>query len=386
MPATLLLATTMDWPFPAQLAGAFAGAGARVEALCPKGAMLAHSRHPGRVHRHHALAPQTSLRKAIAAAKPDLIVPCDDLAAEILRHIRGGEDLANRHEFLLRAARAGAPAGKTVALTDASRIEDAVREFGLPLVVKCDHSWGGDGVAIAKTREDALVAFRRFHQSSRLRNLIRAVRRGERHFLTRALSPVTPVISAQRFIDGHPATSSIACWQGAVVAAHHFDVLGTSGATAPACVIARRDCAAMESSARAIAREFHLSGLFGLDYMRDRQGDVHLLEINPRATPSAHLMLKQDLPAQLLKAAGLPSRVRPPMTDKDEIAIFPREWLRDPASPWLKSAYHDVPWDDPEVVRACVKAAPPAHRAAAKALLEPANPPVLPQKDTVFGI
>lgn len=386
MPATVLLTTTMDWPFPAQLAGAFAGAGASVEALCPKGTMLARSRHPVRIHPHRALAPKSSLQKAIARAKPDLIVPCDDLAAEIVRTVRGGDDLANRHAFLLRAAGAGAPAGKTIALTRKGMVDEAVREFGLPLVLKCDHSWGGDGVAIARTMDEARAAFRRFQQSSRLRNLIRAARRGERYFLTRALSPVTPVISAQRFIDGHPATSSIACWKGDVVAAHHFDVLGTSGATAPACVIARRDCAAMEASARAIAREFYLSGLFGLDYMRDRKGDVHLLEINARSTPSAHLMLKQDLPAALLKAAGLPSHSRTPMTDKDEIAIFPREWLRDPTSPWLKTAYHDVPWDDPEVVRACVRTAPAANRAAAQALLEAANRPVYPKKDPIFGV
>lgn len=385
MPATVLLAATMDWPFPAQLAGAFTAAGATVEALCPKSAMLAQSRYPSRIHRHHALAPKASLRKAIAAAKPDLIIPCDDLAAEILRSVRGGDDLANRHAFLLRAAKAGAPAGKTIALSDESLIENAIREFGLPLVVKCDHSWGGDGVAIAKTREAAIAAFRRFHQTSRLRSLFRAVRRGEHYFLTRALSPVMPVISAQRFIDGHPATSSIACWNGKVVAAHHFDVLVASDATAPACVIARRDCTAMVASAHAIACEFNLSGLFGLDYMRDAKGDVHLLEINARATPSAHLMLKQDLPAALLRAAGLPSRDRAAVTDKDEIAIFPREWLRDPASPWLKTAYHDVPWDDPQVVRACVRAAPGADRAAAQALLTAADRPLLPQKDPVFG-
>lgn len=386
MPATVLLTTTMDWPFPAQLAGAFVGAGARIEALCPAGTMLSRSRHPSRGHRHHALTPKASLRKAIAAAKPDLVIPCDDLAAEILRALRGGEDLANRHAFLLRAAKAGAPAGKTIALTDASLIEEAIEEFGLPLVVKCDHSWGGDGVAIAKTRKEALAAFHRFHQTSRLRSLVRAIRRGEAYFLTRALSPVTPVISAQRFIEGHPATSSIACWRGEVVAAHHFDVLVASEPTSPACVIARRDCAAMAASARAIAREFDLSGLFGLDYMRDGGGAVHLLEINARATPSAHLMLKQDLPAALLGAAGLPARARAPMTDKDEIAIFPREWLRDPTSPWLTDAYHDVPWDDPDVVRACVQSAPAANRAAAQALLEAANRPVLPTKDAVFGV
>src|SRR5690242_14913766 len=128
MPATVLLAATMDWPFPAQLAGAFTNAGARVEVLCPKGAMLSRSRYPARIHRHHALAAQASLRKAIAAAKPDLIVPCDDLAAEILRKLRGGEDLADRHAFLLRAAKAGAPAGKTIALTDEALLDAAIGE------------------------------------------------------------------------------------------------------------------------------------------------------------------------------------------------------------------------------------------------------------------
>ena len=48
---------------------------------------------------------------------------------------------------------------------------------------------------------------------------------------------------------------------------------------------------------------------------------------------------------------------REPVTTKAEIAIFPREWMRDPASPWLKNAYHDVPWEDPDVVRAGIQLA-----------------------------
>jgi hypothetical protein len=41
----------------------------------------------------------------------------------------------------------------------------------------------------------------------------------------------------------------------------------------------------------------------------------------------------------------------------DVVAIFPREWQRDPVSPYLKSAHHDVPWDDPAVVRASLLSA-----------------------------
>jgi hypothetical protein len=31
---------------------------------------------------------------------------------------------------------------------------------------------------------------------------------------------------------------------------------------------------------------------------------------------------------------------------------FPGEWLRDPASPWLRKYPVDMPWDDPELLEA----------------------------------
>ena len=384
MPATVLLVTTMDWPFPAQLAGAFCAVGARVEALCSKGSMLSLSRHPTRFHHYQLLSPDGSLRRAIAQGQPDLVIPCDDLAAEIVTRVKGGLDLSDRHDFLAHAARVGAPA-QSLALTGEDGVNDAIRRFGLPLVLKCDHSWGGAGVAIAATRQEAFAAFHRFRKTSRLRDLARFIRRKETHFLSRVLSPVTPALSAQPFIDGHPATSSIACWQGRIVAANHFDVLVTSVATGPACVVARRDCPQMENAAAVIAKDLNLSGLFGLDYVRDKNGKVHLLEINARATPTAHLMLKQDLPAALLQAANLPARSRPPITAQDEVAIFPREWTRDPASAWLKNAYHDVPWDDPQVVRASLRAAQDADPAAAQALLEAGESAALTTKSAVCG-
>ena len=42
-------------------------------------------------------------------------------------------------------------------------------------------------------------------------------------------------------------------------------------------------------------------------------------------------------------------------SENDTIALFPQEWLRDPASPFLQSGYHDVPWDEPELIRSCAR-------------------------------
>lgn len=361
----VLLFTTMPWPFPAQLAGAFAACGARVEALAPAHVKLSHSRHVARRHDWSLLAPRVALERALAAADPQLVIPCDDLAMEVLLAHKGAAPMT-RHDFLARAQAAGAPAVPCRVVEDALDLDIAIAELGLPLVIKSDATWGGDGVAIVETREQARAALVAL-QPSRLRNLARAARRKRAYFLSRALFPVAPRITAQRFVPGTPATSALACWQGRVVAAHHFDVAQSSGTTGPASVVRRTDCSQMQAAAATVAKTFDLSGLVGLDYIRDAAGHVHLLEMNARAVPTSHLALADDLAFALLAAAGLNAAPRASATDRTDIALFPREWLRDPASPWLKTAFHDVPWDDPAVVRACAEAAPPAARQALQA-------------------
>ena len=79
--------------------------------------------------------------------------------------------------------------------------------------------------------------------------------------------------------------------------------------------------------------------------------------------------------------AGFAAHARTAVTDKKQIALFPREWLRDPASPWLTQAYHDVPWDDPEVLRACVQAG----SAEARARLARSRQGALTAEKPVFG-
>jgi hypothetical protein len=48
-------------------------------------------------------------------------------------------------------------------------------------------------------------------------------------------------------------------------------------------------------------------------------------------------------------------RVAPAVTENRTIALFPHEWARDPQSEFLRTGYHDVPWDTPELVHACIR-------------------------------
>ena len=119
------------------------------------------------------------------------------------------------------------------------------------------------------------------------------------------------------FHSRSPATTAFACWKGDVVGTIHMDVVASSCATGPASVAKRVDCADMEAAARAIARRFDLSGLHGLDFIRNAQGKAYLLEINPRATQTSYLAFGpgRDLLAGLLeRASGAHCRARTPAT------------------------------------------------------------------------
>jgi len=369
MTQNILLATTVKWPSAAYLAGAFASLGCSVEAVFPRGHVLGVSRYVGRAHAYRPLRPRSSLATAIAAAKPDLIVPCDDRAISHLLSIgaHAPEVTAllvrsmgrlESYPFMLARSRAiaiaeadGISTPLTVAITNESEFWRALERVGLPAVLKADGSWGGDGVAVVRTREEAGRAFRKLaFPPSRLRSLVRAVRRKDAHFLQAALAPKTPTVQLQQFIKGNPATSAFACRDGEVLAAIHMDVVESRGTTGPASLIKRIECSRMDEVARRIARRFGLSGLHGLDFVRDEGGVPHFIEINPRATQICHLALGagHDLPSALL---GRPPR--PLATDQPLIALFPQAWQCGRPAPDA-TAYLDVPWDDPAVLAAAL--------------------------------
>lgn len=361
MGKNILLATTVDWPSAAYLARAFASLGCWVEAVYPRGHVLGLSRYLGAAHAYRPLNPRASLAAAIAAAEPDLIVPCDDRAvthllslqaqfAPLLIRSLGRLDsyplMMERSRAMAIAEEEGIAVPLSFAVADEDEFRRALEQVGLPAVLKADGSWGGDGVAVVRTREEAERAFRKLASApSRLRSAARAFLRKDAHFLHEALVPKKPALQLQRFIAGKPATSAFACRDGEVLAAIHVDVVETLKATGPASLIKRVDCARMDEAARRIARRFGLSGLHGLDFVRDETGVPHLIEINPRATQICHLALGagRDLVTALL---GLPPRA--PATARSLIALFPQAWQ--PGRPLPSEAYLDAPRDDPAVL------------------------------------
>jgi hypothetical protein len=106
-----------------------------------------------------------------------------------------------------------------------------------------------------------------------------------------------------------------------------------------------------------IVRHFGTTGFLNLQFIVDEAtGGACLLEINRRVSSHMHLgeRVGCDLGQALFEALdGRDTATRVPAIGADDtIAIFPREWLRDPASPHLERYPVDIPWDEPKLAAA----------------------------------
>ncbi|HWA29830.1 MAG TPA: ATP-grasp domain-containing protein [Rhizomicrobium sp.] len=370
----MLLATTVRWPSAGRLAGAFSEAGMTVEGLLPSDHPAQHSRYFKRIHLYRPLSGAAAFADAIAHFQPDIVLPLDDRAtslmlqayarasdevAKLIEHSLGDlaryPELMSRGGFIAAAAEADIRTPLTYAIHDEDELEAALAKTGFPAVIKADGTWGGSGVIVAHDRESARRAYRKLSDPpSLLRSIARAIRRSDLHHLQDGLKPNGSSVSVQQFVSGTPATTSLSCWKGKLLAANHLETVASQERNGPASVLRRIESKEMDDAASRLVLRFGLSGIHGLDYIRDHDGRAYLLEINPRSPQSSYLSFgpRHDPVSSLAGAATGRNRTARPRAAGDVIALFPQEWMRDPASPYLKEAFHDVPWDDPALVRA----------------------------------
>lgn len=382
MKPSVLIATTSRWFPTARLAAALASAGCIVDAVCPTGHPITNLRGMRKTYTFRGLTALRSFAEAICTTQPDLIVPGDDLATCHLhslyeRELRGGKTghsicalierslgssesfpvVYARTAFIKLAREAGVRAPKTEVIANGSALKRWVANVGFPTVLKANGTCGGDGVRVVHTLEEAELAFRTLQAPPRLlRAIKRAVFGRDKTLLWPSLLRHRPAVNAQEFVLGREATSAVACWSGSVLASLHFEVIHKRDAAGPSSVLRLIEHAEMSAAVETMVRQLKLSGLHGFDFMLEAHtGGAYLIEINPRATQVGHLTLGpgRDLPAALYSAlSGAELQAAPPITENDTIALFPQEWMRDPESSFLQSAYHDVPWDEPELLRA----------------------------------
>ncbi|HEY2865145.1 MAG TPA: ATP-grasp domain-containing protein [Casimicrobiaceae bacterium] len=369
----LMASTASQWLGPARMARALAKAGCEVSLLAPKDSFAAKSRFVARQHVLPGNAiPMEWLRSLIAAVDESgarLVVPCDEMAVRLLFALVLEPPLdlpsavRSRLETLITAS-LGDPAFYQTSIDKillppaaealgirvpryalADGVEEAIAfaaTLGYPLVLKRRFGFAGEGVAIV-TDADHLVREARQLLSPDQLDL------GQRH---------PRQLLAQAFIRGAYHSQAAATWRGSVLASfawvRQISTLACKGQTSVLRFVHSPETGVATAT---LCAAFGLSGFCNAQFVLDENGDAYLLEINRRIV--THMHTGERVGADLAVAMARQLRGLPPeppaqraSADGPSVAIFPRELFRDPSSRWLRDCPSDVPWDEPELIRA----------------------------------
>ncbi len=372
----ILLATTGQLPSTARLAMELHEAGAQVSLISP-------ANHPGRALNllsekliYRSLWPQRSLERALLRLQPDMVIPCDERTVRDLHAIwrdtshpqikllieKSTAPAANfptvtsRAALLAVAQTQGVRVPASMSVSDIHELDQWTADNAAPFVLKADGSWAGFGVRIISDASTMQTAYLRMTRRASGRLAVREALLEGNHFGIRSWwRRERPAMSVQGYIDGWPANIGVACWQGEVLAVVCAESVSTVSATGPSTVARIIHNDEMVDAAKRVVRALGLSGMIGLDFMIEAAtGAAYLIEMNPRNTPICAVRLGpgRDLAEALVaQLASRPIRERPRCTERDIVVFFPDTWREDPGSHFLHSGYHDVPWEQPDLVR-----------------------------------
>ena len=375
----ILLVSVLPYLFSARLVLGLQQVGFTVAVVCPTRHPVHHLRHPPLryplgIAGANSLGPfgaRSRVINAIERFRPDTIVPCDDYTAQILhRIVRSGSSqivellenslgpaevypvLESRTAQVTLARQRNIRTPRFEIIENERSLREALAEIGLPAFMKQDGSWAGQGVRKISDSTGLHEAWRELSNQHSLMHALKAMRKaGVRHALA-GVRRGRPTIHLQAAAGGLPANHTIVCRSGEVIDGFSLVAVETSSENGPASVVRVTDNPEMAAAAGVLAKELRLSGLVGFDFVVGANGEAYFLEINARATPAATLSVagSPDL-LGILRQTMTPSTGAPARSVAgDTIALFPDEMLRDETSPFLESAHHDIPTDEPGLV------------------------------------
>jgi hypothetical protein len=239
-------------------------------------------------------------------------------------------------------------------------VRDALAEIGLPAVMKVDGTWGGLGVKVVESQSEAIKALRVLSRPiGPARALKRLMVDRDPFSILPAISGARPVVNIQRFVEGTPANSAVACWNGEVLASISVVAMRTRGPQGASTVVRVIDHPEMTDASAKLVRRLGLSGFCGFDFLLEKETcAAHLIEMNARTTPISHLALAEGrnlVTALATRLDGITAISPAPSIAQDVVAFFPQAWLLEPGSELLYSGYHDIPWGEQALVRELMK-------------------------------
>ena len=374
-PTLLIALTRTDWLGTARAPRMLSRAGFDVALLTPPGSLAERSDYVARIARVSPKASPmawiASLVQAIDDCDPLLLVPGDEmalrlmfrlvlepppalpaarraqLAALIVRSLGDPAHYATSIDKTLLPETAAAlgvrmPPGAVVDSVDGA-VAVARSLGGSRIVLKRRLGFGGGGVAFADTLDEVAAAAQRLLQRPEEVDL------GE---YARAQ------LLVQAYIDGPHYSAAVVAHEGRVLAGFSWErYVATHPRQGQTSVLRFVESPETDAFAARIARGLGMTGFYNVQFILDAQtGAAHMLEINRRIVTHTHVgeRVGCDLGVALFAAlAGRPAAPPVPRVEPDHcLAVFPREWLRDPESEYLHRYPADVPWDEPRLFEA----------------------------------
>jgi len=370
----LLVATATRWFGTARVPRALANAGFEVTLLAPRGSLAEHSAFVSKVgHLPDNATPMQwvfAFAASVRGTSPRIVVPCDDTALRLLQmlvlsppegmqaalqlqlaslirdslgdpaHYRTSIDKT----LLPPAAEAlGIPIPPYTIAGELGEAETFARKHGYPVVLKRNHSSAGSGVAICADPGQLARGFGELRQA--------AIQDFERSGTDRLL--------VQAYVAGPTKFYPTMAWKGTILVGYAgVRVIANPEPMGPPTVNRYYRSPELRAIASKLAAGFGMTGFFSPEFVEDaRTGRPYLIEVNRRIVGGAHrgAALNADHWAALHAALdGTPLSTRSDFDEGEEHVTvhFPQEWLRDPASRWLRDYPVDVPWDDPKLIEA----------------------------------
>jgi hypothetical protein len=347
-PAVLIVTMGTDYVAPARMPHELRRAGFEVAMLAPRESLAAHTAFVNRI----GFFPEQvslgdwiqALAAMIRAVGPELILPGDDVTVRLLMQIvlapPEGLNPAIRREIDGVIRRSLGPPGLWMDTVDKTRLFEAARRIGVPVAE------GGVAAGGEEANADDVA-----YAVQRLRPAMGNRETGPARFLV------------QRWIDGPVVTRAALAWNGREIAGSTRGRLETHPAPfGPASVVEYLGLPAVARSSDTLCATLALHGFIGLQFIVDpADGRACLVEIKRRMLPATHggAGVGIDLAAALFAMVTGSEWTGPrdlPEGPGRRLALFPQEWLRDPASRWLQTLPTDAPWHDPGLFVAMMKA------------------------------
>jgi hypothetical protein len=385
----VLVIATDIWPTAARISISLAQVGFGVATVSPARGLVRAIRA---VSNHYTYNPWNglgSIAAAIRAWRPDFLVCTDDQAVKHLHDLHamasGRSDpdsqslvqlieisLGNpkwfpaaeqKSLFMMIASQSGVRCPRTWLVSD-DRDAPLLSRAPYPVLAKADGTCGGRGVRVVENEGQARDTI--FELSLPISWPDQVKRPLAKSFGAWKIRwGRGRAICLQERVSGRPANRAVACRDGTVLAGVSVEAVETLHEFGPASVVRLIEHPEMTAIAKTMVERLQLSGLVGFDFILDSSNNAWLIEMNPRVTPICHLHLADgtSLPATIYsQMTAQPVAREPPPVSADIVVLFPgglwqSDRSRDPASLY-SSSFHDVPWDELELIQACLNYKP----------------------------